>query len=83
MKKRIHINQHNIRHNAKNPDDLKPVVTCKTYLNNYLGQSVTVHGESTVIYSPEFPLPCGAKVWIETEAPVTVDKHEGGAVYVS
>ncbi len=24
MIKRIHINQHNIKHNAKNPDDLRP-----------------------------------------------------------
>ena len=76
MKKRIHINQHNIRHNAKNPDDPRPVITCKTYKANYLGYQVKVLGESTLIYSPEFPLPCGAKVWIETESPVEVNTAE-------
>ena len=77
MKKRIHINQHNIRHNNKHPNDPKPVVTCKTYKHNYLGDQVKVLGESTVIYSPNKPLACGAKVWIETEAPVEVITAEG------
>jgi hypothetical protein len=77
MKKRIHINQHNIRHNNKNPNDPRPVVTCKTYKKNYLGYEVKILGESTVNYSPLFPLPCGAKVWIETDAPVEVITAEG------
>ena len=73
MKKRIHINQHNIRHNAKNPDDLRPVVSVKTYKGNTLGNAVHVWGPSTLVYSPDKPLSCGAKVWIETEGLVTVN----------
>lgn len=72
MKKRIHINQHNIRHNNKNPGDLKPVVTVKTYKENIKCNEVHIAGPSTVVYSPNKPLPCGAKVWIETEAEVIV-----------
>jgi len=83
VKKRIHVNQHNIKHNAKHPADPRPIVTCKTYKANYIGTGITIHGESKVIYSPDKPLACGAKVWIETEAGVTVDKQDGGAVYVS
>ena len=77
MIKRIHINQHNIRHNAKNPDDLLPVVTVKTSLTNTKGFSAKVNGECKVVYSPDKPLSCGAKVWIETTDTVVVDQGDG------
>jgi len=31
-------------------------------------------GPAKVIYSPDKPLSCGAKVWIETESEVKIDK---------
>lgn len=68
--KRIHINQHHIKHNAKNPDDLKPVVTIKTSGDNIKCMNVKVLGDSELIYSPCRPLSCGAKVWIETRSEV-------------
>ena len=71
--KRIHINQHNIRHNAKNPDELRPVVSVKTSVSNTKGFNATVRGECKVVYSPDKPLSCGAKVWIETHDTVVVD----------
>ena len=46
MKKRIHINQHNIKHNTKHPDNQKPVITVKTSKNNTYGNIVKVWGES-------------------------------------
>jgi hypothetical protein len=72
MKTRIHVNQHNIRANSKGAD--LPVLTVKTYKENVKCNRVAVHGPSTVVYSPDKPLSCGAKVWIETEAEVTVDE---------
>lgn len=72
MKTRIHVNQHNIKHNAKHPEDPRPVLTCKTYKQNLLANEVEIRGNSKVIYRPINPLPCGAKVWIETEAEVIV-----------
>jgi hypothetical protein len=75
MLKRIHINQHNIRHNAKNPDDLKPPVTVKTGKSNVKGFGVRIDGPSKLVYSPNKPLACGAKVWIETREKVTVDNE--------
>ena len=79
MKKRIHINQHKIRSNnkalsagAKGYDELEPVITCKTYKSNDYGFEAVISGESRVIYSPNNPLPCGAKVWIETDSEVIV-----------
>lgn len=75
MIKKIHINQHHIRSNSKHNTDL-PVMTVKTYKENIKGNSVTINGASTVIYSPDKPLSCGAKVWIETDAEVRVYNME-------
>tara|TARA_R110002020_G_scaffold142235_2_gene314362 strand:+ start:25369 stop:25587 length:219 start_codon:yes stop_codon:yes gene_type:complete len=71
MKRRIHINQHKIRANKKHNTN-EPVITVKTYKSNEYGHDVQILGESRVVYSPNKPLSCGAKVWIETEAPVVI-----------
>jgi hypothetical protein len=71
MKTRIHVNQHNIRANAKGAN--LPVLTVKSYKENIKCNEVIVHGDSKIIYSPDKPLSCGAKVWIETEASVTIN----------
>lgn len=70
MKKRIHVNQHHIRANSKGAD--LPVLTIKTSKDNTKCNRVEIHGSSIVVYSPDKPLACGAKVWIETDAEVTV-----------
>jgi len=69
MKKRIHINQHVIRANKKN-GTTDPVITIKTNKQNVYADRVEIRGPSNVVYSPNKPLSCGARVWIETEAPV-------------
>ena len=75
MKTKIHINQHHIKANAKGSD--LPVITVKDYKQNRKANHAAVvdsEGRSLVkvIYSPDNPLPFGAKVWIETELEVTV-----------
>lgn len=70
MIKRIHVNQHNIRANAKGAD--LPIFTVKTYKENRKGNRVVIQGDSELVYSPDKPLSCGAKVWIETEAEVII-----------
>ena len=77
MKKKIHINQHNIRHNAKHADK-KPVITCKTYKSNtYANELEILDREGNVacrvVYSPDKPLSCGAKVWIETDNDIRIE----------
>ena len=69
MKKYIHINQHKIKSNHKN-NKREPVITVKTYNSNTYGHQVHILGECKVVYSPDKPLSCGAKVWIETDAEV-------------
>ena len=71
MKKRIHVNQHVIRSNKKNREN-KPVLTVKTYQDNTYGNEVNILGHSKVVYRPDKPLSCGAKVWIETDAEVVI-----------
>ena len=70
---RIHVNQHIIRSNAKGKD-LLPPLTVKDYKQNRKAWTVDIHGPSRVVYSPDKPLPCGAKVWIETDSEVEVIK---------
>ena len=66
MKKRIHVNQHKIKSNRKT-GDREPVLTVKTYKDNTYCHEVVIDGPCKVIYSPDKPLSCGARVWIETE----------------
>ena len=72
MKTIIHVNQHVIKDNRKTGSN-NPVLTVKTYKSNTYAHSVTINGASTVLYSPDKPLSCGAQVWIETQAEVTIN----------
>ena len=72
MKTRIHVNQHHIKSNAKKGEN-KPVITVKNYKSNKYGHEVYIEGPCKVIYSPDKPLSCGAKVWIETDSHVYVE----------
>ena len=71
LRKQIHINQHIIKRNAKTGEK-NPVITVKTYRSNDYGHDVEINGPCTVKYSPDKPLSCGAKVWIETNAEIKV-----------
>jgi len=70
MKTVIHVNQHNIKANAKGAN--LPVLTVKDYKQNRKCNAAFIKDETGVIiaklvYLPNKPLSCGAKVWIETE----------------
>ena len=71
MKKRIHINQHVIRANKKNGTN-KPAITVKTHKANTYAHRVEIEGPSSVIYSPDKPLSCGARFWVETDNTVMI-----------
>lgn len=76
MKTIIHVNQHNIR--ANKDGNNRPVITCKTYKSNNYGHTAIIYDKNgeeiaKVIYSPNKPLSCGAKVWIETTNKVVVE----------
>lgn len=73
MKTVIHVNQHVIKANSKT-GDRNPVLTVKTYKENIYAHEVLIKGECKVVYSPDKPLSCGAKVWIETENEIIIVK---------
>ena len=62
---------HHIRHNKKHGTN-NPVITVKTSKSNDYGHEVDILGPSKIIYSPDKPLSCGDRVWIETEADVKI-----------
>tara|TARA_B110000503_G_C6954158_1_gene332267 strand:- start:224 stop:487 length:264 start_codon:yes stop_codon:yes gene_type:complete len=78
MLKRIHVNQTKIRSNAKR-GLTQPVLTVKAYKKGNKTHSTNSYGHEVIIrdaggnecarlvYRPNDPLPCGAKVWIESE----------------
>ena len=63
---------HKIRSNLKT-GAREPVVTVKTYKENRYAQEVIIHGPSRVVYSPDKPLSCGARVWIEVDDNIEVE----------
>jgi hypothetical protein len=70
VKKIIHVNQNRIRSNTKMGAN-EPVLTVKTYKSNEYAHEAIIYGQdgkvaAKVVYSPDKPLSCGAKVWIET-----------------
>lgn len=67
MKMHIHVNQNKIRSNLKN-GTTEPVITCKTYKTNDYAHRVKINGPSEVVYSPDKPLSCGARVWIVADS---------------
>lgn len=71
MKTVIHVNQHIIRANQQNGSN-DPVLTVKTYKSNEYAHQVEINGPSRIVYSPDKPLSCGARVWIETNAEVRI-----------
>jgi len=80
-KKIIHVNMHKIRSNQKYGEK-EPVLTVKSHKEKLNGEFYKTHktndycheaiidGPCKVIYSPDNPLSCGARVWIETESEV-------------
>ena len=65
MKTIVHVNQHIIKRNSKT-GERNPVLAVKTYRSNKYASEVLIMGDSKIIYRPNKPLSCGAKVWIET-----------------
>jgi len=71
LKTIVHVNQHVIRANNKT-GERNPVITVKTYKDNVYAHEVEIQGPSKIVYSPDNPLSCGARVWIETESEVKI-----------
>ncbi|MEB3282971.1 MAG: DNA-binding protein [Lyngbya sp.] len=67
----IHVNSQRIRQNQKHQEQL-PVISVKEGKSNTYGHIVEIPGGCRVVYRPDKPLRCGARVWIETLYDVNV-----------
>ena len=65
----IHINRNIIQQNAKH-DRHEPVVRVEEKGVVQYCMEVEILGPSRMVYRPNKPRPCGAKLWIETDAEV-------------
>ena len=71
MIKRIHVNQLKIRSNKKHGTN-EPVLAVRAGGRVAYGHQVVINGPSKLIYSPDKPLSCGARCWLETEVEVEI-----------
>ncbi len=67
----IHVNQHAIKSNCST-GKRNPVITVKTHNSNDYGHQAIIRDRqgnevARIVYKPDKPLSCGAKVWIEVE----------------
>ena len=71
MKKLIHINRNVIQYNDKHKTNL-PVCRVQEGQTISYGREVIIDGPSRMVYDPDNPLKCGAKLWIETESSIQI-----------
>jgi len=71
MKTIIHINKNLKQSNDKHGKAL-PVCRVETEGKTWYGSRVDVLGPSSMIYRPDKPRKCGAKLWIETDGEVVI-----------
>jgi len=75
----VHINQHRIKHNHKT-GEREPVITIKKGASNTYAHEAEILGPCRVVYRPDAPLKCGARVWIETDHEVVPLPDETGLI---
>ena len=76
MKKQIHVNRQVLQQNKKYNEN-NPAVSIRTYKGVTRCYKALIEGPSHVIHNEDHPLPCGARVWIETQSNVVaLDDNE-------
>ena len=81
MKTIVHVNQRVIKSNLKNSTDT-PVLTVKKGKSNQYTNEVIIRDNmcnpvAKIIYSPDKPLSCGARVWIEVANERNIEVVDG------
>jgi len=71
MKTIIHINRNILQQNEKHGTS-KPICRVEVKGKTWYGSKVDILGPSTMVYSPDKPRRCGAKLWIETDSEVII-----------
>jgi hypothetical protein len=67
----IHVNSHTIRSNQKHGRSEPAIAVRRTRsASPEYYHEVEILGPSKLVYRPERPLSCGARLWVETDAEV-------------
>jgi hypothetical protein len=82
---RVYINRHVVAANQKSGEHRPPIIILHSKGRRTYALCVELIGTARVIYSPDKPLSCGARVWIECDDAVAVepcrlDDEPAGAV---
>ncbi len=72
MKTTLYVNQRVMIENRKS-GARKPPITVREGDKQVDCYRATINGPSRLVYSPDKPHPNGARLWLETDAPVTID----------
>lgn len=72
----IHINRNIIQSNSKRGKQ-DPVCRVEEKGKVTYCMEVQINGPSRMVYRPDSPRPCGAKLWIETDAPLVLIGESG------
>lgn len=74
-KKRVHVNQFVMKSNRKEAlsSNRKPVLSIQTSAGSIRANDVKLEGNSSLKYTPDNILSCGASVYIETDDPIILD----------
>ena len=72
----IHINSNVIKSNKKH-NKMDPPITVRRVKSKVEARyhELIIDGPCKIVYAPDRPLPCGARVWIETDAPLLEDNR--------
>jgi hypothetical protein len=68
----VHVNLNVIRDNLRT-GMCNPPITVKSRGQNVYAHAVEILGPSQLVYRPDKPLSCGARLWLETHAQVVCD----------
>lgn len=68
----IHINRQIIDRNRKQGTNDPPIIVRQGRKRIGNGYEVNINGPCKIVYRPDAPLDCGARIWIETESEVSI-----------
>jgi hypothetical protein len=70
---KVYINRHVVAANQKSGERKPPITILRSKGQRSYALDVELHGNVRVVYSPDKPLSCGARVWIECDDAIAIE----------
>lgn len=69
----VHVYQQRIRSNIKAaPEEREPPIIIRDKKNRTYANEIEINGPCRIVYSPDEPLDCGARLWIAVPDETTI-----------